>query len=502
MKSKTNQIRLGAMISYFAIAISIISALLYTPWMKDSIGDANYGLYTLAGSLIAIFMMDFGLGTSVTRFIAKYRAENKQDSIDDVLGYVARLYLIIDVIIASVLVVVYFLIENIYTGLNQEELLTFKKVFVVIGSYSVLSFPFTPLSGIMNAYEQFIQLKLCDLFQKLFAIVLIVVALTLDYGVVALVAMNAVSGLSTIAIKLYIISRKIGIHIAIHPRDKSILRSLLSFSLWVTVLAFAQRMIFNVAPSILGITANSMEIARFAPASQLEGYFFTFAYAINGLFLPTVARYEAVDQEKQTMQLLIKVGKYQIIVLGLLFAGIATIGSDFMALWMGEDYKISGICTTLMIFPSLLMYPQQIANTLITVRGKVKYQAISALMIGVINICLSFMLTPHMGALGSAISICVAYFINFILLNYVYHKHLNLHMASFYRNVYMKFLPIIALSIAIGLVIVQAIKTPGWIGIGVKATVVAFEYTCLIFVLGFSGEDRCKIKDWVYRKKN
>ena len=35
--------------------------LLYTPWMIHSIGRENFGLYTLAMSVISLFVFDFGL---------------------------------------------------------------------------------------------------------------------------------------------------------------------------------------------------------------------------------------------------------------------------------------------------------------------------------------------------------------------------------------------------------------------------------------------------------
>ena len=107
MRQKNNsQIKSGAIISYAGIIISTVASLLYTPWMKNQIGDANYGLYTLVGSLVAIFLMDFGLSTSVTRFISKYRAENNEIQINNVMGYVFKLYIAIDVVISIVLIIV------------------------------------------------------------------------------------------------------------------------------------------------------------------------------------------------------------------------------------------------------------------------------------------------------------------------------------------------------------------------------------------------------------
>lgn len=491
--NKGQQIKVGAIISYLAIFISTISALLYTPWMKEQIGDANYGLYTLVGSLITIFLMDFGLSTAVTRFISKYRAENNDKAIRDVLGYVFKLFFTIDVIITVILVVVYCFLGSIYKGLTFDELETLKKIFIVFGAYSVFSFPFMPLPGILNAYEKFVQLKLCDLLQKVLTVALVVVALLCDYGVVALVLMNAVAGAITIGVRLIILKQsKIGVpNFAV--KDKELFKSLLGFSIWVTVLAFAQRMIFNLAPSILGIVANSMEIARFAPASQLEGYFYTFAFAINGLFMPTVARYDYTNDETGFNSLLEKVGRYQICILGLLFVGLSVVGADFMELWMGSEYRISGLCVVILIFPCLLMYPQQIANTQISVKNKIKYQAICSLIIGVLNIVLSFILASQWGVLGSAISIGISYFVNFILLNIVYRWQLKLNLKNFYKRVYLRYLPLIAVSIAISLVICHFVQIGGWIGFMVKAIICGGIYAVIIGLLGFSRNEYKKI---------
>lgn len=489
-KSISKQIRLGAIISYVAIFISILSALFYTPWMKNQIGDAQYALYTLVGSIVSLFLVDFGLSSSATRFIAKYRTDNDQQSINDILGYIFKLYIFIDMIIIVALVIFYFCIDDIYTGLNVSEREILKKIYLIFGSYSVLAFPCTPLSGVLNAFERFVELKLCDLFQKLLTIVLIVVALFCGGNIVVLISMNAVAGILAIAFKFLIINSKHLVRPNFFAKNKNLLSDLLHFSIWVTVLALAERMIFSVAPTILGVTSNSIEIARFAPASQLEGYFFTFAFAINGLFLPTVARYEQEEKEESFEQLMIGVGRYQIIILGLLFTGVCVLAPDFVELWMGPSYRISGYCTILLIFPSLMQYPQQIIKTLMSVRNKVKFQAIIALAIGCINILLSFLLTPKYGALGSSISIMVAYFISFVLLNIVYNKALKLNLVLFYKKVYIRYLPLIVGCIVSSYMLCHFVTLSGWLALVIKCAICIFVYGSIIFILGLSGEER------------
>ena len=84
---------MGALLSYFTMAFNIVAGLIYVPWMVAKIGQADYGLYTLANSLIAIFMLDFGLGSAVSRYIAKYRAEGRIEDIRNIMGIIYKLYI-------------------------------------------------------------------------------------------------------------------------------------------------------------------------------------------------------------------------------------------------------------------------------------------------------------------------------------------------------------------------------------------------------------------------
>lgn len=71
-----------------------------------------------------------------------------------------------------------------YQGLTSSELESFKIVYLIAALFSVISFPFIPLNGIIVSYEKFIQLKSCDLIHRL-----IVVALMTGCLLIGLVCM-------------------------------------------------------------------------------------------------------------------------------------------------------------------------------------------------------------------------------------------------------------------------------------------------------------------------
>ena len=81
------QIGFGAIISYVAIIVNIFVGLLYTPWMVKQIGKSQYGLYTLANSLITLFLVDFGLSAAAARYVSNYHAEGKEEQVEVVVAF-------------------------------------------------------------------------------------------------------------------------------------------------------------------------------------------------------------------------------------------------------------------------------------------------------------------------------------------------------------------------------------------------------------------------------
>ncbi len=478
----SNQIKAGALISYLAIAFNMVAGLIYTPWMITQIGQSNYGLYTLANSLITIFVMDFGMSAAVSRFVSKYRAEGNQQAINDFLGVAYKLYIILDGIILATLLVVGLFLTKIYNNLTADEFTTFKALYAIVGVFSVISFPFTNLNGILTAYENFIGLKLADLFHKVFIIVAMVFALLMGYGVFALVTVNALSGIFTILIKLCIIKKRTAVKVNFKCNDRSILKDIFGFSVWTTITSFARRMIFNISPSIIVAVSSTGAIgsAVFGLASTVEGYISTFATAINGMFMPRISKI-VHEGKKDTalVDLMVKIGRLQCIIIGVLVVGFISFGQSFIVdIWNKADFIESYWCAIFLIIPSYFYMPLQIANTTLIVENKVKLQSVIYLITGVLNVCISLVLSNLWGALGASVSICIAYLIRSALLVVAHVKVLHLDMAQMFKKCYLKITPYLLIALAIGLALEEFNPLPHG--------VVRFLVNGLAFVLAFA----------------
>lgn len=482
----SRQIKLGAMMSYVAIVFNIIAGLLYTPWMVRQIGKSDYGLYVLVTSFLTYFIMDFGLGQAIARFIARYRAEKAEQKTNQLLGLTSKLYLWINLVVLVILVGIYFFIENIFIELSPVEILKFKTIYCIAGLFSLISFPFTPLNGILIAYERFMLLKLCDVISKVGTIICMVIALYLGYKLYALVAINALVGILIIVLKLVYLNKTTTIKIDFKYKSKELSKELFGFSIWVTVVGIAQRLLINLAPTLLGVFSGTTQIAIFSIGIIMEGYVWTFANALNGLFLPKVAALTSIhDNREEVTNLMIRVGRLQLIMVGLLFVGLICLGKEFIMLWMGPDFSESYLIVLFLILPSFFTLTQEIALTLLYVENEVKYKAILFISASIVSIVIGSLLIPTTGALGAAIGISIALFLFHVIgMNIVYVKIMKLNILLFFKECYLKMALPLGLSFAAGWIINYYIPAPHFVLFGLKAVLLSLVY---IFVMWFFG---------------
>lgn len=497
------QIKLGAVVSYLGIAVNIVMGLLYTPWMIKEIGQQDYALYTLATSVITMFTIDFGMSAAVSRYVAKYKAENQQTKINDFLGLIYKMYTIIAVIVFIILSVVFFNLSHIYSKLSPEDIGKLRVVFAIAGLYSVVSFPFVTFNGIISAYEKFVQLKMCELFNKVGVVILVVIALIRGQGLYALVMANAVIGLATILIKYRIIKKHTDINVNFSFFDLSYLKEIFGYSVWSTVGSIAQNFLITITPSIIAVAANSKEVAIFGFANSIGSYIYLLAMGVDGFFLPKVSRMVAGNAKPDDfVDLMIKVGRFQLSILGIVSIGFLVLGKQFISLLMGSEYASAFYCVIFYLIYSIVSYPQQIANTMVIALNKVKERAIISILAAVVNIAFSAVLAYCMGAIGACISLCLSIITRTVLLDVLYKRKMDLDIARYFRKCHLAFLIPFSAAGVLSYAAVQLIRLPGWSGFILKACAVSVIYVLVMLLIGLNKEEKEAVKKRYAKKQH
>ena len=499
----------GAIISYLAIILNIVAGLLYTPWMIKSLGQSNYGLVSLATSMITLFTIDFGLGTAVSRFIAKYKSELDVDSSNKMIGIIFKCFIALGSIIFLILFILYFFLPQIYVKLSNSEIEIFRNIYIMVGLYSIVSFTFTPLNGILMGNDKFPQYKLITLIGRIINIILVVSVLLIDANLYLYVLAIIFTGLIEIIIKWIYIKRKCayGCHPQITYTDKKMFLSLAKFSFWAAISAFAARYIIAINPSILGITAGAVQISIFTLGSTIEGYVWQFAYGLDGMFIPKLSNMNSSNAKSEDYtDLMIKVGRIQLLFAGFIIVGFIALGRGFINdVWKLKDsnlemsYDASYYVSIFLLLPCFVTFTQQIGDTTFIVKGKVKYSSISTLVTAAITVPLSFLLTylfPNNAAIMAAVAVCVGKTIGMVVLsNIFYSKVLKIDLKRFFYNCHLKIFPVLIPSLLFGLLMDRIISNNNIIYFGIKVILMCIFYIIIAWKFSLNEFEKKQIKN-------
>ena len=492
--SSSKSIKQGAIISYVAIFLNIAITFFYTPWMIRMIGVSDYGLYALVYSFISYFILDFGLNQAIQRFIAKYRAEGSEDKVEKMIGITTRVYLIIDTIIFIVLFVLYFFLSEIFTGLTPTEIERLKGLYIIAGIFSVLSFMFKPMTGAMMAYEYFVEEKALEMINRVGTVVAVCISLALGADVYALILINGAFSLLTSVIKFIVFKRKSKINIQWSYYSNVELKGIFSFSMWTFGSGLAQRLRLSLVPSVLGILSNNSEIAIFAMGMSLEAMVFNLSSAINGLFLPTVSRMVHSNNREDLLNLMVRVGRIQLYVIGLIFSGFLILGRQFLHLWVGDEFLDAYWVLLLLILSNIVSLTQRIAEDLVYVENKIKDTTIRIFICSLIGLGVGCLLSPNYGAIGAATGTGLGLCIYQIIINVFYRKRLNLNINKFFCLCHLRILPILIAVTAIAFYAVKSISLDSWIELFCAIAGYGVLFFILCFFLLFNSEEKKLLK--------
>ena len=249
---------------------------------------------------------------------------------------------------------------------------------------------------------------------------------------------------------------------------------------------------YNLTPSILATVSGTKSIAIFGLASTLEGYVYNISDGINGLFLPKVSRLVSNDNDKNEsiMQLMIRVGRINLIIISLVIVGFVFAGKEFITLWVGSEYLDVYYVTVFIILTNLIYSPQQIARTQLIAENKIKYQALVNVLVNVIHVIILFVIGGRTGELGAGISIGISCILRVIIMNYIFKTKISIDVKRFFKECTFSLLPSIALFGVIGMLVFYCIPVLGWTMFFTKVILVTGVYFVIMFTIGMNKYEK------------
>jgi len=488
-----NEIKLGALLSYITILLNTLVGLLYTPFMLRQLGQSEYGLYMLIGSFVAyISILDFGLHNTVYRFVAKYQALKDTKGQENFLASTFILYGIITIIVLLVGLIVYFNLDKIFSAsLSSEEFRKANIMFVILIFNLAITLPLGAFQFIIRGYGKFVFVNSVTIARIIVRTLVLIALLAIGFKSVTIVIVDTIFNVGMGLSYLIYSFVKLKVIVKLHSFNKSVIRELFNYSIFVFILAMVNQFFWKLGQVALGIIASTAAVAIYALSINLVMYYQQFALGISGVFMPKVSKMISEGANNRTLtNLMIKVGRIQLAILGLVLSGFIVIGKEFILLWAGPDYQDVYLITLLIFLPMTIPMIQTIAGVIIQVKNMQSFKATAYLIMSIINMVSAVVLGILYGPIGVGISTAISLLVfQVVIINLYYKIKLDLQIGRFFKETFRGIFPVIVITIVIGFSIV-GLADLSWRWLFIQMAFISTIYIVFMMLIGLSKEEK------------
>ena len=433
-----DQKKTGVLLSYIIMGVNILAGLFFSPFMLQRIGDSQYGLYSVSVSLISfIALLDFGLGQTLVRYISKARVLNRSDEEAKLNGLFLALYsgiAVLATLIGVVLLFVYPLISK--NAMTSEELSLFRTVFPILMINTIISFPLCVFTATITAYERFVFLKSINLIMIVVKYLTLILLLIKGKKLIAVtVTIVAVSVGMQLIYAIYCI-RKQKVRFQFGGWDRKLMKEISWFSFFIFLNLVIDFLYSNTDKLILGSICGTVAVTIYSFGIYFQTYFQELSVSMSSVFMPKiVGMVEKGAYRQEVSSLFNRVGRLQMLLLVLALGGYSSLGSDFIRLWIGDQYSDAYYIGLIIMLPAIVPLTQNIGISVVRALNIHKYRSYMYLAIAVINVVISIPLALLYGGIGAAIGTGIACCIGQILfMNWFYKIKVGIDLKQYWRS--------------------------------------------------------------------
>ena len=481
-------------ISYISLAVHTICNLVLTPVFLHYLGMEQYGLYQMIYAVASyILILDFGIKTSMVRYISKYHAVNDYESEKNFSAHCLLTVTVMIILMTIVGLIMNVFLLRVYPTIKPEESNTAHElmlimIFVVAGT--VLE---RFLSGCLAAYEHFSVVNAVSVGKLILKMLLTICFLSLGWGVISIAFVDLIVVFCSIF--FFFTYSKIGLHfrIKLERFEIALIIELATFMLPVFLQSIIGYVNNYVDKTVLGIMTSKTDVAVYSVAMTFITLFNSLPSAISGVFLPQATKliFSGKANSDSLTNFVIRPGRYQFMICGGFITGFALFGKEFISLWAGPDTTQAWVIAMIIMIPNIVPLVQNTALSLLDALKKRLFRSVVLFAISVINVIVSIILVSKIGMMGAPIGTAFAFVIGYgILMNCYYQKVIKLQIVRLFKSIFSKTWICLLVAGFLGLFSNYLFPDYSWVTLIIKGCFFIFVYGISLVLLGFNKQEK------------
>lgn len=436
---KVNQLRAGVVMTYLNIGLGSLIPFIYTPIMLRLLGQSEYGLYSLANSVVGyLSLLSFGLGSTIVRYVAKYRAEGNKEQEEKVIGLFIVMYSLLAILVLAGGWIISCNVEPIFhRGLTDAEISKIAVLVRIMAFNTAISFPISVFGSIIMAHEKYIYRQAVNILSTIAAPCCNLIALYMGFGSIGLSLVTTVLQFAMLPLNAVYCFKVLRIRPRFRGLPIQLIKELLRFSAFIFLGSVVDMLFWATDKVILGMLASTAVVAVYNIGTSFNTMMTNISTAFSGVLTPKVTVMVTKDATPgQLTELFIRVGRLQYLIIALALSGFIVFGKQFIILWAGPDYENAYYMALVTLIPLAVPLIQNTGLSIVIAQNKHKFRSIVYLVIAVLNVISTYLVVPYWGGLGAAVCSGISYTIGqIIIMNIYYYKVTKLDIPAFWANI-------------------------------------------------------------------
>ena len=499
--NEAKQRKIGIAFSYANLAFSVLVIIVYTPLMLRYLGPSEYGIYTMASALVGYLgMLDLGLGITLVKFSAMYRALGEPEMEARLRGVFLVIYSALGAVVLVGGLAIYSQLGLVFgEGLTGYELSRLRIVFLIMTVNLAVSFPLGVFSSAVTSYERFAVGNGLELLKTVSTYGAMLVLLLLGGKSVSLSMATAVFAIAAKLFLLYYCLGRMKVKFRLGRLERGAVGEIVYYSFFIFLNIVIDQMYQNTSRVILGAVCGTLAVTTYNVSMQFHSLLTRLSTAVSSVYLPHITTLVVRDGEDRTAlsRQFIAVGRFQFILLSFAMSGFICFGRSFIRLWAGPEYGMAYFIALVVMIPAMIPLTQNLGILILQAENRHAFRSVVYFGLAVLNVAVGIPLSRMWEGLGAAIAMALSCVLGQILtMNLYYARAIGLDIPGYWREV-GKIGAVTAAVCLAGTMLAGLFKVDSWVSLLIGAAVYAAAYAAVAWRYILNRDERAQVAGWI-----
>ena len=477
-------------------AISVV----LTPVLIHGLGDFNYGMWILAGSVLEYYgLLDMGMRTAMFRYVSQAKGANDRSAMSEIFVSTLAFTFVVGACVLAASVLLAGLIPGFFKLVGASRH-TFQLLVLLLGASVAVTFPSRMLGAYLNGLGRFDLYNLTAVLAGALRAVAIVVVLRMGYGVKAVAVIALGASLFSFVLQWFMVRHADpGLRIGTGLTRWKRVRELVSYGFFIFVYTAGDYLRFYTDSAVIARVLNTALVTPFSVATRLMEYFKLILSAVGGPLMGKMSELDGQAKEFELRQLFVAATKITALLSVYLASLLYLDGRLLLRLWIHEDPTTTATTFALVCVLTagyVVALAQHTTLVVISARGRHRPMAMWTLAEGAANLVLSIHWARIYGLLGVALGTAVPMLVVNVFIQPWYALHVvNLSPGGYVRKALLR--PAVVGVLFAGFCWLAPKLDPGgnFIQLGLRVVWQTGVFGLLAYLLAFDSGERRQVRD-------